>query len=106
MPRLNRGMSGWAGGAMGKVETFSVTGLDIFILSQDHRPPHIHVRRPSEWEIRIYFMDCTETHLEFEVKWSKRSRNITRAQRAMMLQLVYSNRESLLTEWESKVCKD
>jgi len=59
----------------------------MFFHSDDHGPPHVHVRRPGEWEIRVNLLLTTEAHLEFTVKWP--------------LDL-----EALLKEWDEKVIDD
>lgn len=41
---------------MGRVQAFSIPGLDCWFPSLDHDPPHFHVRRPGEWEIRVRIM--------------------------------------------------
>ncbi len=91
---------------MGKLEAFSVAGLEIFFLSLDHRPPHLHVNNPGVWEIRVYFMECTETHLEFDVKWNKKTRILTKNQKREFLEKICTNRKALLDEWDEKVCEN
>lgn len=87
---------------MGKLECFSVDGLDCWFNSHDHLPPHFHARRPGEWEIRVFFLLCTEKNLQHEIKWgaepSKKYRNA-------ILDAVSSHRAELLTEFEEKVCR-
>ena len=60
---------------MGRVDAFAIGGLDLWFNSHDHGPPHFHVRRPGEWEIRVYFLDCTEEVLVFDQKWGREPRN-------------------------------
>ena len=91
---------------MGKLEAFNIAGLDLFFLSLDHRPPHMHVRKPGEWEIRVYFLECTKDHLEYQVKWNMKTRILTKTLESELLRNVIANREALLTEWDKKVCKD
>ncbi|MBA2663238.1 MAG: DUF4160 domain-containing protein [Bradymonadaceae bacterium] len=38
---------------MGKVDSFAIPGLELLFYSSDHPPPHFHVRKPGEWEIRV-----------------------------------------------------
>lgn len=54
---------------MGKADAFSIPGLDVFFYSSDHRPPHVHIRKAGEWEIRVYLLTCTDDELDFDVKW-------------------------------------
>jgi hypothetical protein len=91
-----------AGYEMGRVEAFSVAGLDLWFNSHDHAPPHFHARRPGIWEIRIYFLTCTEHLADFEIKWGNRPSS------KELKQLVTAGvgcREALLEEWEAKVCQ-
>ncbi|NCR39243.1 MAG: DUF4160 domain-containing protein [Microcystis aeruginosa W13-11] len=54
---------------MGKVESFNLDGLDLFFNSHDHLPPHFHVRKPGQWEIRVFFLLCNQENvLNFQVK--------------------------------------
>ena len=53
---------------MGKVESFNLDGLDLFFNSHDHLPPHFHVRKPGQGEIRVFFLLCNqENGLNFGV---------------------------------------
>ena len=54
---------------MGRVAAFSVAGLDLWFNSHDHAPPHFHARRPGVWEVRIYFLTCTERFTDYDIKW-------------------------------------
>lgn len=91
---------------MGRVEAFRLPGLDLFILSSDHLPPHIHVNKPGEWTICVYFLECTEKHLEFRIKWARTKRILTMGQRSALLGAIIEHRDLLLAEWERKVCRD
>jgi hypothetical protein len=57
---------------VGKVDAVVLEGLDLWFNSSDHRPPHLHARRRGEWEIRVYFLLCTDDELVFDCKWAKR----------------------------------
>lgn len=85
---------------MGKVEAFTIAGLDLWFNSIDHRPPHFHARCPGRWEIRVYILECTETQLSYEVKWGA---NPIRRHREQLLERVVGHRVALLEEWERKV---
>ncbi len=87
---------------MGRVDAFSLEGLDLWFNSSDHLPAHIHVGRRSAWEIRVYFLLCTEEGLEFDLKWGK---GPPAPIKAMILEAVLEHRAALLMEWERKVCK-
>jgi uncharacterized protein DUF4160 len=89
------------GGHVGKVECIAVENLDLWFNSHDHLPPHFHVRRRGEYELRVYFLLCTKETLFYDVKWGE-------APSAKVLSelrdLAVANRVALLKEWEQKVC--
>ena len=86
---------------MGKVGCIQVEGLSLWFNSNDHLPPHFHVNRTGEWEIRIYFLRCSESLLDFDIKWGDGPSG--RVQREL-LTTVLANRTALLEESEQKVC--
>ncbi len=89
---------------MGKVESFKLEGLDLFFNSNDHMPPHIHVRKPGAWEIRVYFLLCRkEKGLVFDIKYPLNAQ-VSSKEENRILKLVLENRSKLLMEWERKVC--
>lgn len=72
-------------------------------LLTDHDPPHIHVKRRGEWEIRVFFLLCTDTKLEFNCKWGKKDPPAKAL--AAILKAVVDHQAELLKEWEQKVCR-
>lgn len=87
---------------MGRVDCIVIEGLHFWFNSSDHLPPHFHVTKTSEWEIRIYFLRCVRGHLDFDRKWGKRP---SRKFLEQILALVLEKRTALLEEWEIKVCR-
>jgi hypothetical protein len=88
---------------VGKVSAFTLEGLDLWFNSSDHLPPHFHARKPDAWEIRVYFLLCTEGHLVFEKRWPP-GRSGPRAQdRNAILRATLRRRVALLEEWGQKV---
>ena len=87
---------------LGKVDAFTIGGLDLWFNSHDHGPPHFHARRPGDWEIRVYFLSCTENALDFDMKWG---REAPRTYIQALLHRVATQRAELLEEWERKVCQ-
>ena len=94
------------GAAVGKVQCIAIDGLDLWFNSNDHRPPHFHARMSGEYELRVYFLLCTAEHLECDVKWSKRGKKPSAKVQKSLRDLVVKNRESLLNEWDRKVCQE
>ncbi len=83
---------------MPKVDCFAIPGLECWFWSNDHDPPHFHVKREGEWELKVNFL-AGESDM-FELQWgvspkAKILREIARAAEA--------NRVVLLAEWEAKV---
>lgn len=87
---------------MGRVEAFALPGLELWFNSSDHLPPHVHVKRRGEWEIRVRFLECTGSSLAFELKWG--SKGPAAATRETIRKAVVEHRAELLGEWEQKVC--
>ena len=83
---------------MPKVECFEIPGLYCWFWSNDHDPPHFHVKRDGEWEIKVKFAEGEEEM--FEQKWGDApSGKILR----QLKKLVIRHRAALLAEWEAKV---
>jgi hypothetical protein len=83
---------------MPKVACFEIPGLTCWFWSNDHNPPHFHVKREGEWELKVKFAEG-EAQM-FEVEWgdppkAKVLRTIAKT--------VAANRVQLLAEWEQKV---
>ena len=90
---------------MGRVEAFSIRGLDCWFPSLDHDPPHFHVRLAREWEIEVPILTTTVRHLDWGPKWPPDFAGPRRPLRMMLAGLVVEHRVSLLEEWERKVQK-
>jgi hypothetical protein len=39
-----------------RVTAFEIPGLTIWFWSNDHEPPHFHVKRRGEWEVKVHFL--------------------------------------------------
>ncbi len=46
------------------VSAFSLSGLKIWFWSNDHEPPHFHVKRRGEWEIKVAFLEDSSEMIE------------------------------------------
>ena len=88
---------------MGKVDAFSIDGLRLWFNSSDHRPPHFHVKKPGDWEIRVFILTTQENSLDFNIKVLFSKRQPTSAEQKKIANLVVTHREALLEEWETKV---
>lgn len=85
---------------MPKVESLIIPGLELLFHSGDHLPPHLHVRKPWEWEVRVNLQS-----LDYEVIWSGKKNAPSIRQMNEVIGLVGENLSGLLIEWENKVCK-
>ncbi|MFU8805113.1 MAG: DUF4160 domain-containing protein, partial [Bradymonadaceae bacterium] len=81
---------------MGKVDAFAIEGLTVFFYSSDHRPPHIHIKKVGEWEMRVYFITSTEDELDYEIKWPKTSGGPRRKVIGEILEQVLAHKAELL----------
>jgi hypothetical protein len=88
---------------VGKVDAFTIPGLDLWFNSSDHLPPHFHARKPGTWEIRVYFLLCTEKSMVYDIKWPSHDPGPSRKEQERMLNGILENRVNLLREWQYKV---
>ena len=88
---------------MAKVDAFSIAGLELFFYSNDHLPPHFHVRKSGEWEIRVNFMRSTNSKLDYDEVWPPKAIKLKRSVRKALLKNIRAHRAALLREWEMKV---
>ena len=93
---------------MPKLKTFKIEGLILKFNSLDHMEPHFHVIKPGgKWEIRIYFLTCTEVFLHFEYKKPPNPPmsfdGISKGERKELLEQIIKHRTQLFDEWQRKV---
>jgi hypothetical protein len=87
---------------LGKVDAFTLEGMHAWFNSSDHTPPHIHVKRRGEWEIRVFFLECTVHDLASNIVWGN---GPSATHRSEIRSAVLQYRIELLREWEAKVCQ-
>ncbi|XZE19826.1 DUF4160 domain-containing protein [Pirellulaceae bacterium SH449] len=73
---------------------FKIPGLKIWFYSNDHEPPHFHVKRRGEWEVKVHFLLAPEEMIDavFGQPGSGFVKQITR--------LTEEHRMELLEEWQ------
>ena len=93
---------------MPKVVAFKVAGLILKFNSLDHMQPHFHaLKQGGKWEIRVYFLTCTDDFLDLDYKQPSNQPltfdGISKSERKELLEKIIANRAELLAEWETKV---
>ena len=88
---------------MGRVECFTITGVECWFWSQDHRPPHFHAKRSGQWHLKVWFMKQEGQMLE-EADGPKG--RVSANDRRLLEKRAVDYRAELLKEWERKVKYD
>lgn len=90
---------------MGKVDVFKVPWGECIYRSEDHNPPHFHVKHTQEgWEIRIFISTTTDKKLDYNFKTpSSRKIHISASLQKEIRKEVFKHREELMKEWDKKV---
>jgi Domain of unknown function (DUF4160) len=90
---------------LGRIEEFSFQELRAFFRSNDHRPPHFHVKKPGRWEIGVCILTSSKNRLDYSFKFPKNiSVTLTSQEEKAILGFITSNREKLLLDWQTQVC--
>ena len=83
---------------MPKVTCLSFAGLDARFHSSDHRPPHFHVEKADEWEIKVHFLNAPSDMVE--LVWGK---GPTSSEAQKIVKAAEAKRTELTQEWSTKV---
>jgi hypothetical protein len=83
---------------MGRIQCFEIAGCVCWFYSRDHRPPHFHVKRSGEWEIRVFFHEEPPYYDEVWAVGCIPGRVLRE-----VLAHASSFREQLYIEWSEKV---
>ena len=89
---------------MGKIDCFSLDGLEVWLHSHDHRPPHFHARKAGGWEVRVYFLE-SEWDALFDVARSTAG-VVPKSALKPLAKMAATHRAALLLEWETKLCSE
>lgn len=84
---------------MAKIDCFEIAGLECWFWSNDHNPPHFHVKREGEWELKVNFLENDDEKM-FGLEWGDLPKSKVRKG---IKTLVIANRPALLVEWAAKV---
>lgn len=83
---------------MATLKCIDIAGIRMWFPSNDHEPPHFHVKRPGAWEYRIFFLE--DEPAMFELKWTKTPKTVmSRRDRQQIAALVAANRGVIWQEW-------
>ena len=82
---------------MATVTAFQIDGLKIWFWSDDHEPPHFHVKKAGEWEMKVSFLLAKNQMIEL-IPWSKKEPSAK--VKKEICTLAETHRVALLTQWE------
>jgi hypothetical protein len=86
-----------------KVDCIDGEGRFCYLFySNDHEPPHVHVRRRGEWEIRVKFLTCKKSFLDYEMVIPKKDA-LKSADKKEILDSILPVKDQLYREWYEKV---
>jgi hypothetical protein len=81
-----------------------------FFHSNDHEPPHVHVIRSGEWEIKVMFLTCDKASLDYKFvipsNRSKKKKPLSSSEQEEILSAILPRRDQLYDEWCKKVITD
>jgi uncharacterized protein DUF4160 len=83
---------------MAKVKCFSIDGMELVFLSDDHGPQHFHAIRKDQYDVRVNFLEF-ETEKMFKVRWLKR-KEVPRKDTKLLEEMVAKYAFELLREWD------
>lgn len=79
---------------MASVSAFAISGLKIWFWSNDHAPPHFHVKKRGEWEIKVAFLEDASQMIE--VVFGKPTAKVVKE----IYELAAQHRLELLKQWQ------
>lgn len=86
---------------MGRVECFTLAGVDCWFFSSDHTPEHFHARSRGEWEVKILFL---RQPIEVEVVWQVK--RIPGSVMRDLAEIAEKHRSALFSKWSRKVAQE
>lgn len=94
---------------MVRVVAFSLSGKELFFNTSDHSPPHFHVLKPGEWEIRVDIDQSSKVNgLVYTFKFRNRRKKmlccLLAKEEKEILEHVIADRLKLLKQWQEQVC--
>jgi hypothetical protein len=89
---------------MARLKCLVIAGRQLWFYPNDHEPPHFHAKRKGEWEYKVNFLRVVSQMLE--LVWAEKKRQMSKADRKLLEQMVDQHRFEILQEWEEKVNRD
>lgn len=86
---------------MGRVECFTLPGIDCWFFSSDHAPEHFHARLRGEWEVKVLFL---RQPVEFDVVWQVK--RVPGSAMRGLSEMAEKHRSALFSEWSRKVAQE
>jgi uncharacterized protein DUF4160 len=86
---------------MANLSCFSIAGMRLWFYPNDHEPAHFHAKRKGEWEMKVRFQEGSAEM--FELVWAAKKKQMSKADREALQEMVKTHRFELLREWEQKV---
>ena len=83
---------------MAKVKAFEVAGIQMWIPSGDHNPPHFHARKPGHWVVKVNILEAENAMIEVVRPPNAR---VDRRDRKAITKGVELHRAALLREFEA-----
>ena len=75
--------------------------MKLWFYSNDHEPPHFHAKRRGQWEFKVLFLEAAEDM--FELVGAAKKKQMSKADREFLQEMVEAHRFEILREWEQKV---
>ena len=83
---------------MARVVAFELEGIEMWIPSGDHDPPHFHARKPGHWDIKVHFLEDSEEAMIQRIR--PPDARIRGRERRALIEAVREHRAALLAQWD------
>jgi hypothetical protein len=79
-----------------------IAGLQIRLYSNDHDPEHIHIIKPGDWEIRVYFLLSGTNCLTYDLLWNNKNKRPSSKDMKRIATYIKDYKNELINEWINK----
>ena len=84
---------------MGRVTVFQLAGIDLWIPSGDHDPPHFHAHKPGHWHVKVLFLEQDEERMILPIR--PPDARVHGKDRRALVEGVRTHRHALLAQWDA-----